>query len=416
MNAALHALEVAFHAAVAASQPAEAVRRFLPEAPEGRTVVVGAGKAASTMALAFERAYEPAIEGVVVTRYGHALDPLPTRVRVLEASHPVPDAAGVAATQGILSALRGLRRDDLAVCLISGGGSALLCAPDGVTLPEKMAVTDALLRSGADITEMNVVRKHLSAVKGGRLARAASPARVVGLIVSDVVGDDLSAIASGPTVPDASTFAEALGILERYGIKHEAARAHFERGLRGEAAESLKPGDEVFERVENHLIVTNAMALEAARAALASFRFQARVLSDRVVGEARDEGRRHAREALKLEPGQAILSGGETTVTVRGTGRGGRNLEFLLGLALELQGQEGVYAIACDTDGIDGTDDAAGATVTPDTLERARGLGLDARAMLERNDAYSFFARLGDLVKTGPTGTNVNDFRCVVRT
>jgi glycerate 2-kinase len=408
------ALQDAFRAAVSAAQPDLTVSAHLPDPPAGRTVVVGAGKAAATMAAAFHRDYTAAASGVVVTRYGHALQAAPRGIRVLEAAHPVPDEAGVAATREVLQAVSGLAEDDLVVCLISGGGSALLCAPNGVTLQEKAALTSDLLRSGADITEMNVVRKHLSAVKGGQLARACHPARVVALVVSDVVGDDLSSIASGPAYPDPSTFADALAILDRFGIAAPAARRHLKRGARGEVPETPKPGDPVFERVSHRFIATGNIALEAGAASLRAPGLEASVTSDRVTGEARDVAAAHAREARTLRPGSAILSGGETTVTVRGKGRGGRNLEFLLALAIELGGEPGLYALAADTDGIDGNTDAAGAVLTPETLRRATALGLNARASLADNDAYGFFSRLGDLVITGPTGTNVNDFRAIL--
>jgi hydroxypyruvate reductase len=404
----------AFCSAVDAAKPSRALLGALPDVPKGRTVVVGGGKAAAGMARALELAWPGELSGVVVTRYGHALEH-PERIEVLEASHPVPDEASQRAGTRILETVRDLSKDDLVIALLSGGGSALMVAPDGVTLAEKIRLSEQLLRSGADITEMNTVRKHLSRLKGGHLAIEAMPARIVSLIVSDVVGDDLSVIASGPTVPDPSTFLDAIRILERYEIKAPAALEHFRRGIRGEIPETPKPDHPAFARTENHLIVTNATALEAARHALEHAGFQARVLSDRITGEARDAAREHAREALKLAPGEAFLSGGETTVTVRGGGRGGRNLEFLLALALELRGANGIHAIACDTDGIDGTSQAAGAIITPDTLGRAARLGLDAHAMLHSNDAYTFFERLGDLVQTGPTGTNVNDFRCVLR-
>ena len=415
MAAPRDVLESAYLAAVQAARPEAELAAHLPPPPAGRTVVVGAGKAAASMARALEAAYPVPVQGVVVTRYGHAAGLPAGRVRVLEAAHPVPDDAGVRAAAQVLDAVRGLSQDDLVLFLVSGGGSALLVAPDGVTLPEKAALTNDLLRSGADIASMNVVRKHLSRVKGGQLARACQPARVVSLVVSDVVGDDLSSIASGPTYPDPSSFADALAVLDRHGIAAPAARAHLERGLRGQVPETPKPGDPLFERVEHHLIATAAGSLEAARRALSRAGIAARVHSDRVTGEARDAAREHARAARSLAPGGALLSGGETTVTVRGNGRGGRNLEFLLALAIELDGAPGVHALAADTDGIDGNSEAAGAYVGPDTLARAAALGLDARATLADNDAHGFFSRIGDLLVTGPTGTNVNDFRCLLR-
>lgn len=412
------ALLNAFGAAVAAARPeaavAEAVRAMTR--PVGRTVVVGGGKAAAGMALAFEEAWDtlsgPALSGVVVTPYGH-VQQRPRHIAVLEAGHPEPDAAGVLAGARLLGAVRGLTPGDLVVALISGGGSALMVAPDGVTLGEKLQITRALLYSGADITEINAVRKGLSRIKGGRLALAAAPARVVSLIVSDVVGDDLSAIASGPTVPNTSSPQAALAVLQRYGTDLPAAGRHLREQARAPA-----PTHQV--RGEAHLIVTNATALAAARTELQRAGYLASVWSDSVTGEARDAARLHARQARTLGPGEVLLSGGETTVTVRGTGQGGRNCEFLLALATELGPGAGLYALACDTDGIDGVSNdgenkAAGALLTPDTLERAARLGLDARRMLGNNDAASFFAALGDLVVVGPTGTNVNDFRAILR-
>lgn len=301
------------------------------------------------------------------------------------------------------------------LCLLSGGASALLSAPWGVTLQQKADLTRELLRSGASIREINAVRKHLSRVKGGQLARACAPARVVSLIVSDVVGDDLSVIGSGPTAPDPTTFTEALLILERYRVAAPEARRHLQRGALGELPETPKPGDAVFSRVENQLIVTNARALDAARHFLTGAGVKARVLSDSIEGPAREAAWAHARASGELAPGQALLSGGETTTVVQGTGRGGRNLEFLLALATELSGREGIYALAADTDGIDGSSHAAGAVITPDTLARAAQIGLDAWTFLEASDAHSFFEQLGDLVVTGPTGTNVNDFRLLMR-
>jgi glycerate 2-kinase len=402
----------AFNAAVKAALPDQAVRQTVQfiQRPLGRTIVVGGGKAAASMAKALEDAWDGPIEGVVVTRYGHAIE-RPTRIKLLEASHPVPDAASEHAATQILQSVRGLSSDDLVIVLISGGGSALMVTPNGVTLEEKFRINQQLLNSGADIGEMNTVRKHLSHLKGGRLALEAAPARVVSLIVSDVVGDDLSTIASGPTVPDPTTFQDAIRVLEKYHIDSQPALEHFQHS-RDETPKSDHPA---FARVENQLIVTNATALEAARIQLQSLGVVSSILSDSITGEARDAARTHALEARTLKSGNAFLSGGETTVTVRGSGRGGRNCEFLLALALEVDGAPDLYAIACDTDGIDGVTEAAGAILTPNSLERAVQLGLDAQAMLENNDAYSFFAALGDLVVVGPTGTNVNDFRGVLR-
>ncbi len=400
----------AFHAAVAAAQPATAIRANLPPPPKGKIVVIGFGKAAATMARALETSYDEPLSGVVVTRYGHVLEPC-QRIRVLEASHPVPDQNGVMAAQEILRAVHGLSEDDLVICLVSGGGSALLCAPDGISLESKMQVTQALLNSGASIGQVNTVRKHLSLVKGGRLAQACAPARILSLIVSDVVGDDLSSIASGPTVPDPTTYQKALEIFDHFGIDQLNARAVLQNGAHG-STDTPKPGDAIFARVENRLIVTNALALEAAGHVLSQAQIRSRVFSDSIEGDARIAARQHAQAASKLEPMQAWLSGGETTVTVRGNGRGGRNLEFMLAFALE---HTGCYGLACDSDGIDGSSHGAGAVVTPDTLTRAAALGLDARAYLDNNDAHTFFERLGDLIVTGATGTNVNDIRMVLR-
>lgn len=409
-----------FQAAVRAADPATCIPRALPEPPKGRTVVVGAGKASAAMARALERAWSGPLEGLVVTRYGHAVPC--ERIRIVEAAHPVPDAAGLAAAEGILQTVQGLTPDDLVIALISGGGSSLLTLPaPGLTLADKQAVNRALLQSGANIREMNCVRKHLSAIKGGRLAAAAAPARVVTLTISDVPGDDPSVVASGPTVPDATTRAEALATLNRYGIDNEAAL----RRLEDPASETPKGGDPAFSRAETHLIAAPMMSLRAAAAVAHEAGYRTLLLGDAIEGEAREVGIVHAgivRSVLsQSEPAAApliILSGGETTVTVRGegrsTGKGGRNTEFLLGLALALQGQEGVAALACDTDGIDGSEHNAGAALFPDTLDRIRARGLDARALLDRNQAFTAFEAADDLVVTGPTLTNVNDFRAIL--
>ena len=407
-------LRGALQTAVAAANPARTLPEHLPSPPKGRLIVVGAGKAAAGMARAAETFYGERypgvkLEGLVVTRYGHSVHT--EQIRVVEAAHPVPDAAGVAATAEILALAEGLGEDDLLVCLISGGGSALLCAPEGVTLSQKAALTGALLRSGADITEMNTVRKHLSRVKGGGLARAAFPAQVVSLIVSDVAGDELSVIASGPTVPDSSTLAEARAVLERYGLEPPSHLSS--------APKTPKPGDAIFERVQNHLIASAQGMLSATATFFRERGITPLILSESVTGEAREIAKMHAAIARQvrahgqpLGPPCVLLSGGETTVTVRGSGRGGRNCEFALSLALELNGLGGVYALAADTDGIDGTEDAAGALITPQTLA-ATGRA-EARRYLENNDAYSFFERTGGLVHTGPTLTNVNDVRLVL--
>jgi glycerate 2-kinase len=411
-------LRAIFAAAVAAADPRLVIRASLPERPTGRIVVVGVGKSAALMAQAVEEAWpDAALEGVVVTRYGHVV---PTRrIAVIEAAHPVPDEASERGAARILTAVRGLGPEDLVLALISGGGSALATLPaPGLTLADKQAVNRALLASGATIQEMNTVRKHLSAFKGGRLAEAAAPARLVTLAISDVPGDDPAVIASGPTVPDPSTFAEARAILARYGITPPpAVAAH----LAGGADETPKPGS--LPHAEFRLIATPAMALAAAADKARAAGFSPLVLGDALEGEAREMGTVMAGIAASvrahgepLAPPAVLLSGGEATVTIGAApaGRGGRNTEFLLGLAVALQGRAGVWAIAGDTDGIDGTEDAAGALIGPPTLARARAAGLDARAMLARHDSYSLFAALGDLVKTGPTLTNVNDIRVIL--
>ncbi|UCH63461.1 MAG: glycerate kinase [Fidelibacterota bacterium] len=408
-------LVLTFEAAVEAAQPDRAVVEHLPPRPMGRVVVVGAGKAASRMALAVEDAWQETASGVVITPYGHIGEDGLRRIRVLEAGHPIPDQAGVEATREVLSTVKGLTSDDLVLCLISGGGSALLSLPHGISLGQKMELTKLLLKSGATIGELNTVRKHVSGVKGGRLAAAAQPAQVLSLIVSDVVGDDLSVIASGPTVPDPGTYADALAVLDRYDIDAPSVRAHLEAGVIGDVDESPKPGATIFRRVENRLIVTAAQALEAAAGVLRAQGFDTQAADDRIEGESQLVALDCAEQAKRLLSGQASLTGGETTVIVRGKGRGGPNLEFLLTLAMALRGEPGIYALAADTDGIDGTGDAAGAIVTPDTLERAALRGLEPQALLDNNDAYTFFSELGDLIKTGPTGTNVNDIRIIFR-
>lgn len=406
-----------FDTAVAAALPTGELARFLPPPPKGRTVVVGAGKGAAAMAAAVEQVWDGPLSGLVVTRYGHGL---PTRaIEVVEAGHPNPDAASQQAAARILAAAHGLGADDLLLCLISGGGSALMVQPaPGLTLDDKKAVTRELLRCGAPIGEINAVRKHLSAIKGGRLAAAAWPAPVATLMISDVPGDDPSVIASGPTVPDPSTFADALAVVDKYGIAVPAAvRAHLQRA----EDESPKPGDHRLARSTATLIATPQAALDAAAAAARAAGITPVVLGNAIEGEAREVARVMAAMARQAAahgqpspPPCVLLSGGETTVTVRGQGRGGRNAEFLLALAVALDGQPGIWGIACDTDGIDGTEDNAGALLSPDSLARARALGMDAKARLADNDGYGFFAGLGDLVVTGPTRTNVNDFRAIL--
>ncbi len=406
-----------FEAAVAAAQPALCLPPHLPPQPKGRTVVVGAGKASAEMARVVEEHWDGPLSGLVVTRYGHTVPC--RRIEIAEAAHPVPDAAGVAAAGRILETVRGLAADDLVICLISGGGSALLTLPaDGLTLDDKQAVNQALLRSGATITEMNCVRKHISAIKGGRLAVAAAPAPVVTLAISDVPGDDPAVIASGPTVADTTTCAEARAILERYGIETPSSVA---ARLSAGGDETPKPGDTRLDHCDTVLVATPQGSLEAAAAKAREAGITPVILGDAIEGEAREVAKVHAAIAQQVarhgQPAPApavLLSGGETTVTVRGNGRGGRNAEFALALALALDGAADIHAIACDTDGIDGIEDNAGAFVAPDTLQRAAAMGLGARDRLADNDAYGFFEPLGDLVMSGPTLTNVNDFRAVL--
>jgi hydroxypyruvate reductase len=406
-----------FDAAIAEADPAKVVPRNLPAPPNGRTIVVGAGKASAAMARAFEEAWPGELSGLVVTRYGHRA---PTaRIEVVEAAHPVPDENGEQAARRILGLVSGLSEDDLVVALISGGGSALLSAPaEGITLADKQAVNRALLASGASIDEMNCVRKHLSAVKGGRLAAAAHPARVVTLVISDVPGDDPATIASGPTVADPTTFADARDILSRYGvIPPPAVAAH----LAAAREETPKPGDPRLARVEVRLIATPQASLTKAAAIAEAVGVVPLILGDSIEGESREVGRVFAGIAHQVrrygQPCPApcvLLSGGETTVTVRGKGRGGRNVEFLLALAVALQRQSQTWALAGDTDGVDGAEEIAGAIIAPDTLERAARLDMSVRDRLADNDAHSVFAALGDQVITGPTLTNVNDFRAVL--
>jgi hydroxypyruvate reductase len=412
-------LKQMFDAAIAAALPAKCLPAHLPPRPRGRTIVVGAGKAAASMARAVETHWDGPLAGLVVTRYGHAVPC--QRIEVVEAAHPVPDAAGRAAAARILALVSGLSADDLVLCLISGGGSALLAAPAaGLTLEDKQAVNRALLRSGANITEINCVRKHLSAVKGGRLAAACAPAAVVTLTISDVPGDDPSVIASGPTVPDPTTFADALGVLDKYGITEPRAVLDHLRAARDETP---KPGDTRLSGARTVMVATPQHALEAAAGVARAHGVAPVILGDAIEGEAREVALVHAgiarqvaRHGQPAPPPCVLLSGGETAVTVRGAGRGGRNAEFLLGLAVALAGHPGIHALAGDTDGIDGTEDNAGALLAPDSLARAAALGLDARHMLAANDGYGFFAALGDLVTTGPTLTNVNDFRAILVT
>jgi hydroxypyruvate reductase len=395
---------------------------LLPSPPKGRTVVVGAGKAAASMAAAVEDLWDGPLSGLVVTRYAHGC---PTsHIEVIEAGHPNPDQASQIAAQRILHMARNLGEDDLLLCLISGGGSALMAAPAvGLTLADKQAVTKALLRSGATISEINCVRKHLSAIKGGRLAAAAAPARVVTLMISDVPGDDPSVIASGPTVPDPTTFADALGVVEKYDIQAPPAVL---RHLREGVAETPKARDPFFATVSNRMAATPQNALEAAAEVARAAGITPLILGNAIEGEARDVALVHmgmTRQVIlhgqPVKPPCVLLSGGETTVTVRGQGRGGRNAEFLLGLAAALYDQPAdvvsrVWALAGDTDGIDGTEDNAGALLRPDSLARAHDRGLNPKSFLGDNNAYGFFAALDDLLITGPTRTNVNDFRAIL--
>jgi glycerate 2-kinase len=406
-----------FRAAVDAASAARCVPEHLPERPRGRVVIVGAGKAAAEMAQAVEHAWSEPLSGLVVTRYGHGA--ACQRIKVVEAGHPNPDAAGVAAAERIQHLVSGLTVDDMVLCLWSGGGSSLLASPaPGITLADKRGINQQLLRSGAGIGEINCVRKHLSAIKGGRLALLAYPAQVVSLIISDVPGDDLSVIASGPTIADETTCRQALAILERYDLNVPAHVLHW---LRSDAAETPKAGDERLAGVRNILVARPMTSLRAAAQVAREQGVQPLILGDGLEGEARESARVHAGIAHSCvghgEPITApcvLISGGETTVTLRGRGRGGRNAEFLLALALALKAHPQVWALACDTDGIDGTQNNAGARISPDTLERATTWGFDAAALLDDNDAWRLFDALNDLIVTGPTRTNVNDFRAIL--
>jgi hydroxypyruvate reductase len=404
-----------FDAAVASAMPSRCIPAHLPAPPKGRTIVVGAGKAAAAMARAVEEAWSGPVEGVVVTRYGHAV---PCRhIRVLEAAHPVPDEAGLKASRAILDAVSDLNEDDLVLCLISGGGSALLPAlPDGVSLGDEQALSRALLRSGATIGEMNCVRKHVSLIKGGRLAVAARPAKICTLIISDVPGDDPALIASGPTIADASTSADALAILDKYDIDAPASIRAWLESPRSETPKDLDPAVADFT-----LVATAQGALEAAARIAEAAGYETLILGSAIEGEARTVATEHAevvrwilRHDKPVAPPCVLLSGGETTVTVRGDGRGGRNVEFLLSLLIDLPPTPGLCAIAADTDGVDGTEDNAGAIIDETSLARAAAIGRAPEDSLRRNDAYTFFQALGDLVMTGATLTNVNDFRAVL--
>lgn len=415
-------LVASFRAAVAAADPLQIVPAHLPEPPKGRTLVVGAGKAAAAMALAVEQHWPASapLDGLVVTRYQHGL--LTNRIKIIEAGHPVPDEAGEQAAAEILKRAKALGRDDLLLVLVSGGGSSLLSLPvPEVGMADLKATTRELLRCGAPIQHMNTVRKHLSLIQGGRLA-AATKARVVALVISDVTGDDPTHIASGPCAPDPTTYQDALDILSRHGVHAPSTvNEYLRRGVRGDVAETPKPGDKLFERVDNRVIATAQQSLKAAAKFFEDKGIQAAILGDSVTGEAREVAKVYAALAQQIlqhdEPWRrpiALISGGECTVTVRGNGRGGRCAEFLLALAVELEGAGRAWALACDTDGIDGTEDNAGAVLTPDALARAASAGANGGALLANNDGYTFFEALGDLIITGPTRTNVNDYRVIL--
>lgn len=410
-------LQQMFAAAIAAAQPALCLPPFLPPPPRGRLVVIGAGKASAAMARVVEEHWPGQLSGLVVTRYGYAVPC--ARIEILEAAHPLPDVAATAAARRILAAVANLSADDTVLCLISGGGSALLCLPlEGITLQDKQNLHRALLKSGASIGEMNCVRRHLSAIKGGRLAAACHPAKVLTLLISDVPRDKPSDIASGPTVADATTSVEALAILRRYQI--DVAQNVMEV-LQSGRGESIKPGDERIAAARCDLIATPQRSLEAAAELGRSAGYAVHILGDSIEGEARDVGKVMAAIVAQIgwrgqpfAPPCILLSGGETTVSVKGSGRGGRNVEFLLSLGLALEGQLGVYALAADTDGVDGSAEIAGAYLAPDSLQRAWKQGISPRDALDNNDGHGFFSALGDSIVTGPTYTNVNDFRAIL--
>ena len=407
-------LRAMFDAAVSAAMPAKLIPAHLPKPPAGRTIVIGAGKASAAMAAAFEAVWEGPLEGLVVTRYDHAVPC--ERIEIVEASHPVPDQAGLEAARRILALAESAGPDDLVVALISGGGSSLLTLPaTGISFEDKQVLNDALLKCGAPIDEMNAVRKHVSAIKGGRLAAAAHPARLLTLAISDVPGDDPAVIASGPTVADPTTFAEAREILARRGVTPAPSLA---RHLEAAEEETPKPGDPRLANAELRMIATPAMSLEAAAEVARAAGVTPIMLGDALEGEARELGVEMARDALQRTGPCVLLSGGETTVTLKPgekpAGRGGRNVEFLLGMAQALNGAAGISAIACDTDGVDGMEEVAGAIVDPATPERAAAVGRSIAETLAAHDGHGFFAATGDQVVTGPTLTNVNDFRAVL--
>ncbi|RWP59895.1 glycerate kinase [Mesorhizobium sp.] len=410
-------LAAIFNAAVAAADPQRTIRDHLPAMPKGRTIVIGAGKGSAQMAAAFEKVWDGPIEGLVVTRYGYGATC--QRIEIIEAAHPVPDAAGLEASRRLLEKVQGLTADDLVVALISGGGSALLPAPaEGLTLADEIAVNETLLASGAPIAAMNTIRKHVSTIKGGRLAAAAYPAKVVSLVVSDIPGDNPALVASGPTVPDSGSREDALASIAAYDIKLPAAvMAH----INSPAADAPRADDPRFSSNEVHLIASAGVSLEAAAAEARRHGIEAVILSDSIEGEAREVGGVHAAIAREVATRNRpfpkpvlILSGGETTVTVRAKGKGGRNSEFLLAFAIGISGMEGAHALAADTDGIDGSQDNAGAFADGSTVSRMRAAGVDAKAMLAGNNAWTAFNAVGDLFVPGPTGTNVNDLRAIL--
>ncbi|RVC83177.1 glycerate kinase [Mesorhizobium sp. M4A.F.Ca.ET.020.02.1.1] len=406
-----------FNAAVAAADPEKTIRDHLPARPKGRTIVIGAGKGSAQMAAAFEKVWDGPIEGLVVTRYGYGAKC--ERIEIIEAAHPVPDAAGLEASRRLLEKVRGLTADDLVVALISGGGSALLPSPaPGLALADEIAVNEALLASGAPIAAMNTIRKHVSTIKGGRLAAAAHPAKVVSLVVSDIPGDNPALVASGPTVPDTGSREDALASISAYGMELPAAvMAH----INSPTADAPRPDDPVFAGNEVHLIASAGVSLEAAAAEAKRQGIEAVILSDSIEGEAREVGGVHAAIAREVATRDRpfakpvlILSGGETTVTLRAKGKGGRNSEFLLAFAIAIGGLDGIHALAADTDGIDGSEDNAGAFADGSTVARMRAAGIDAKAMLAGNNAWTAFNAIGDLFVPGPTGTNVNDLRAIL--
>ncbi|MER8482768.1 glycerate kinase [Mesorhizobium sp. M1322] len=406
-----------FSAAVAAADPQRTIRDHLPGMPKGRTIVIGAGKGSAQMAAAFEKVWDGPIEGLVVTRYGYGA--ICQRVEIIEAAHPVPDAAGLEASRRLLEKVQGLTADDLVVALISGGGSALMPSPaEGLTLADEIAVNEALLASGAPIAAMNTIRKHVSTIKGGRLAAAAYPAKVVSLVVSDIPGDNPALVASGPTVPDSGSREDALASIAAYDIRLPASVMAY---INSPAADAPRADDPRFSRNEVHLIASAGVSLEAAAAEARRQGIEAVILSDSIEGEAREVGGVHAAIAREVATRNRpfpkpvlILSGGETTVTVRTKGKGGRNSEFLLAFAIGISGMAGVHALAADTDGIDGSEDNAGAFADGSTVSRMRAAGVDAKAMLARNNAWTAFNAVGDLFMPGPTGTNVNDLRAIL--